>query len=173
MAGDAATNAASSARPSEEQLAQIDRPAEDNTWHEAPAFSKANWKQQAQGVFKKKKADGSSGTAADGTATAATAVPVEQHGAPSAAGTQGPPPSGVEVGADAKEASQKKTNEYQAKLKAYLSKKMPQERRDQTVWRLKVSTTHPYLMTLSLTKDRKWLSNANNTRTISVLSPHC
>lgn len=151
MAGDAATTAASSARPSEEQLAQIDRPAEDNTWHEAPTFSKENWKQQAQGVFKKKKADGAGGTAADGTATAtgtAAAVPADQLGAPSGAGIQGPPPSGAEVGVDAKEASQKKVNEHQAKLKAYLSKKMPQERRDQTVWRLKVSATRPYLRAL-------------------------
>lgn len=52
MAGDAATKAAASVRPSEADLAQVDRPADDNTWHDAPDFSKGNLKKQVQGVYK-------------------------------------------------------------------------------------------------------------------------
>lgn len=33
MAGDAATKAATKVNPDDEKLAQIDQPAEDNTWH--------------------------------------------------------------------------------------------------------------------------------------------
>ncbi|KAF5261737.1 hypothetical protein FOXYS1_7559, partial [Fusarium oxysporum] len=51
MAGDAATNAAARVRPSQEQLRQIDEPAQDNVWHEAPDFSKDNLKQQAKGFY--------------------------------------------------------------------------------------------------------------------------
>ena len=39
IAGDAATKAATKINPSEEQLAQLDKPAEDNTWHEKPDFN--------------------------------------------------------------------------------------------------------------------------------------
>lgn len=52
MAGDAASNAATTIRPPEEKLSQIDRPAEDNTWHEAPDFSKDNLKSQFQSTYK-------------------------------------------------------------------------------------------------------------------------
>ena len=38
IAGDAATKAAGKVNPSEDQLNQIDKPAEDNTWHEKPDF---------------------------------------------------------------------------------------------------------------------------------------
>lgn len=36
MAGDASQAAANRVRPSEDELSQIDHPAEDNTWHEKP-----------------------------------------------------------------------------------------------------------------------------------------
>src|SRR6266700_3091077 len=40
MAGDAAQNVANRVNPTDEQLAQIDRPAEDNTWHDVPDISR-------------------------------------------------------------------------------------------------------------------------------------
>lgn len=46
IAGDAATKAASKVNPSEERLAQIDKPAQDNTWHDAPDLSSSNIKNQ-------------------------------------------------------------------------------------------------------------------------------
>lgn len=48
IAGDTAQKAASKVNPSDEQLQQIDAPAEDNTWHEAPDLSKQNIKSQIQ-----------------------------------------------------------------------------------------------------------------------------
>lgn len=174
MASDAASNAGNLAKPSEAQLAQIDRPAEDNTWHEAPNITKDNWKQQAQGVFKKKKTGDANLAAAGGVTAAgvpvqqagpsagvpvqqpgqvagvpvqqpgqAAAVPVQQPGTMSAVDAQGQQPSGAEVAAEGKEAGKKKSKEYQERLRAYMSKKVPQERRDQTVWRLKVGLTFP------------------------------
>jgi hypothetical protein len=46
MAADASQKAANVVRPPEEQLAQIDEPAEENTWHEKPNVSKADIKQR-------------------------------------------------------------------------------------------------------------------------------
>ncbi|KAG8412054.1 hypothetical protein J3459_016046 [Metarhizium acridum] len=38
-------------RPSEEQLGEMDRAAEDNTWHDKPDFSKENLRKQAKGIY--------------------------------------------------------------------------------------------------------------------------
>jgi hypothetical protein len=46
IAGDAATKAASKVNPSDEQLSQIDKPADDNTWHDTPDMSSGNIKNQ-------------------------------------------------------------------------------------------------------------------------------
>ena len=55
MAGDAAQEAANKARPSEDRLASIDQPAEDNTWHDVPDLSKDSLKKQAQDTYSKNK----------------------------------------------------------------------------------------------------------------------
>lgn len=44
MAADASQKAADQVRPSEEQLAQVDQPAEENVWHEKPNISKEEMK---------------------------------------------------------------------------------------------------------------------------------
>ena len=48
IAGDAATKTANKVNPSSDELANIDRPAEDNVWHETPDLSKGNLKSQVQ-----------------------------------------------------------------------------------------------------------------------------
>lgn len=48
MAADASQKAANVVRPPEEQLAQIDEPAEENTWHEKPNISKEDIKQRVK-----------------------------------------------------------------------------------------------------------------------------
>lgn len=53
IAGDASQKAANKLRPSEEQLSQIDEPAEENMWHEKPDFGKH--KEQLTSRFKKAK----------------------------------------------------------------------------------------------------------------------
>jgi hypothetical protein len=46
IAGDGASKVASKVNPSDEQLAQIDKPADDNTWHDTPDMSSGNIKNQ-------------------------------------------------------------------------------------------------------------------------------
>jgi len=154
VAGDAATNAAARVKPSEEDLSQIDRPAQDNTWHEAPkvnkeAFSKDALKQKAQGYYKGDPKEDAKEAAAQGTSAAqnggaGTSTGVDAHsGAYAAANTLQQKADGnvdeeaKEKAEEAKEIARKKKEEYRARAKEYLKKKMPQDRRDQTIWRLK------------------------------------
>ncbi|KAJ4414232.1 hypothetical protein N0V82_008071 [Gnomoniopsis sp. IMI 355080] len=151
MAGDAATNAATKVRPDQEKLAQIDRPAEDNTWHDAPNLSKDNLKQQLQSTYKSN-AQGND-PSSDANDVAENARLAAQQGSGSTAG-----PGGLDVNAgvdaakqsaqaktgvtsedtqEAKAAAKQRAAEYRAKTREYLRKKMPEERRDQTIWRLK------------------------------------
>lgn len=53
MASDASQQAANKLRPSEEQLSQVDQPAEENTWHDKPDF--AGHKEQLKSKFRKNK----------------------------------------------------------------------------------------------------------------------
>jgi len=158
MAGDAATNAAARVKPSQEDLAQIDHAAQDNTWHEAPDFSKDSFKSKAQGIYKGNPKEDGKAAITDGTAKAhpsgwsnpqdlaSTAVHERQTGISTGVNAQ----SGAYAAADTlqqkfdehldqetKEKAQAKKDEYRARAKEYFSKKVPQERRDQTVWRLK------------------------------------
>jgi hypothetical protein len=55
IAGDAASNAAQKINPSEEQLKQIDDPAEDNTWHDVPDMSRGNIKSQLKQAYDENK----------------------------------------------------------------------------------------------------------------------
>src|SRR4051812_13199789 len=52
MAGDAATNAAARVKPSQEDLAQLDHPAQDNVWHDTPNVNKDAMKGKFQGLYK-------------------------------------------------------------------------------------------------------------------------
>lgn len=150
MAGDAAANAAHKVNPGEEQLAQIDRPAEDNTWHETPDLSKDRIKNQLSGQKGYKGSNNPTGDAKDVFSNAARSAEND----PAARSSD----SGVHVGAgvdaakqtaqqkagmseqdkqEAKEAANRRAAEYRAKTKDYLKKKMPEDRRNQTIWRLK------------------------------------
>lgn len=144
IAGDAATNAASKVRPDDEKLAQIDRPAEDNTWHEAPNFSKENLKKQVQGVYKGNDPHGDAAdVASDAVSAGRTDSGVNVNAAIDAATKTAQDRTDIapEDTEAAKEAARKRTAEYRARTQEYLKKKMPQERRDQTIWRLKVRLT--------------------------------
>lgn len=133
IAGDAATSAAGRVNPSEEQLSQIDHPAADNTWHDVPSVQEL--KGQVRDVYDKNKpfnkkdaknelnqqaqtadsAQGGAQVAADNlTAQAEESVPQETQ-------------DNVKKAADA----------TRTQARAYMSKKMPKERREQTIWRLK------------------------------------
>ena len=159
IAGDAAQSAATRINPSEQQLSQIDRPAEDNTWHEVPSV--AEIKGQAKDMYGKNKpfskqdvqsAAGDATQAAHPTGardpadTAAIAAQEQQEGVSTSVDAQG----GAQVGADSLQAKAKQnvpqeTQDNAAELakttrlqtRNYLNKKVPKERREQTIWRLK------------------------------------
>lgn len=157
MAGDAATNAAAKVRPSQEQLEKLDEPAQDNVWHEAPDFSKQNFKNQAKGIYSGNPKEDAKDIASAGINSAApgqqnqqgSGVPASTDDARDAA-RQTDPQAGKNAAVEAaqnkldnkidpetKESILKKNEEYRNKARNYLDKKMPQERKEQTIWRLK------------------------------------
>lgn len=141
VAGDAAQKAAEQVNPDEDRLKRIDEPAEDNTWHDVP--HRADLKQQAQETFNKNKpfsrADAQQ-AAREGQEQA------EQHpGDNQQAGAAGAqhaiqnlksqadqniPDEQKERARNAKEAAKEKSRKY-------AKEKFPEERREQTIWRLK------------------------------------
>lgn len=150
IAGDAATNAAGKVRPDEAKLSQIDRPAEDNTWHDAPDLSKDNLRKQVQSTYKGNNPRNDANAVAENAQAAAQG---DEKGLDANAGIDAAKQTVQErtgITAEdteaAKEAARKRTAEYRAKTQEYLRKKMPQERREQTIWRLKVrfNINHEY-----------------------------
>lgn len=158
MAGDAATNAAARVKPGEGDLAQIDRPADDNTWHDTPDFSKDNFKKQVQGFYKGDVKEDLQAAVSQGTSAAhpegssdprdlagrtaqdqqtGTSSGVDaRSGAQAAVGTL-QDRLNANVDPETREKAQSKAKEYRARAKDYLGRKVPQERREQTIWRLK------------------------------------
>ncbi|KAJ0116394.1 hypothetical protein J7T55_007374 [Diaporthe amygdali] len=143
IAGDAATNAAGKVRPGEERLAQIDRPADDNTWHDAPDFSKQNIKSQLQKNYKGNDPQQDAQHVAGNAATAAQNQSVDS-GVNVTAGVDAAKQTAHEKTGlteqdteEAKQAANQRAAEYRAKTLDYLKRKIPQERREQTIWRLK------------------------------------
>lgn len=153
IAGDAAQKAATKVNPSDDDLAQMDKPAEDNTWHEAPDLSRDNLRNQFQSrmpVGKKDLQDvaGDATQAAhpsgsrDPTDAAALAAQDQQQGTSSGMDAA----TGAKTGAqnlkgklsDRMDEDQKqKMREYRERGNNYFKDKMPKERRDQIVFRLK------------------------------------
>lgn len=149
IAGDAATKAATKVNPTDEQLAQIDEPAADNTWHDAPNFSKENLKSQ----FKSRMPTSKGGAQqAAGDVTQATHPDGSRDPADLANAAAAEQQTGQEAGIDVTSGAQtlkdaakdnvpedtkNKTHEYRERTTKYLKGKMPKERREQAIWRLK------------------------------------
>lgn len=141
VVGDAASKAAEKVNPDEERLKRIDEPAEDNTWHDVPKTG--DLKQQAQETINRNKPfsrEDAQQAARDGQQKA------EQHpGDAQSSGQAGAqytiqnlknqasqniPDEQKERARNAKEATKEKS-------KQYAREKFPEERREQTIWRLK------------------------------------
>lgn len=155
IAGDAAQKAATKVNPSDEDLQQIDRAAEDNTWHEKPDFQQMKQDYQNKLPLQKKdvkdSADQAAGDASatanpdgsrDPTVTADLAAKEKADGA--ATGVD--PKTGAKAGAqnfknnlssrfddDQKE----KMRAYRERTNNYFKNKMPKDRREQIIFRLK------------------------------------
>ena len=152
IAGDAAQNAAT-----QDQLSQIDQPADDNTWHENPDLSRGNIKSQLKNQYNQQKpfsrqdARNAAGDASqsahpsgsrDPTDTADLTARDQQRGTDSGVDAQGGAAAGASHLRD--QASQNIPDETKDRArnvgnrsKDYLKEKLPQERRDQTIYRLK------------------------------------
>ncbi|RMZ76849.1 hypothetical protein DV738_g4718, partial [Chaetothyriales sp. CBS 135597] len=138
IVGDAATQVASKVGPSEDQLAQVDDPAEDNTWYDAPDLSK----QRLRDTYNKNKPfsrDQSVGAVQQGVDAAQSQTDAQtgvQEGA-ATAGDNLTQQAQANVPAETQENVKQTTNQYLQSSKAYIDKKVPQERRDQAIYRLK------------------------------------
>ncbi|KMU78652.1 hypothetical protein CISG_01693 [Coccidioides immitis RMSCC 3703] len=114
IAGDTAQKAANVVRPSEDRLAQIDQPAPEGVWHEKPDMSKEGIKARMKTKTQKDK-EARKGAAKE-------AGPAEQNGTVDGAVT---------------EEAKSRRREATERTKEFLASKMPKERREQTVWRVK------------------------------------
>lgn len=158
MAGDAAQKAANNVRPDEDALRNLDRPAEDNTWHDAPDFSKDNLKNQAQKVYggnpkedvKHAANQATSEAHPDGSSNprdvARTAAHDQANGSNSGVDARSGAKAGINAlknrvdantDNDTKETARRKKEEYRRRTQDYFKRKVPEDRRDQIIWRLK------------------------------------
>ncbi|KAM4062146.1 hypothetical protein HRG_008995 [Hirsutella rhossiliensis] len=142
MAGDAATNAATRVRPSEDELAQIDQAAADNTWHDAPDLSKDSLRKQAQNIYggnAKKDAQDIATSGRDAAAPPGTSDPkaVDRNAGQNAAVGAAKQKIDQNLDPETKEKIKQRNEEYRRKAREYLNKKMPRERKDQVIFRLK------------------------------------
>lgn len=141
MVGDAATNAAGRIRPSDDQLSQIDKPADDNTWHEKPDFSKENLQKQAKGIYG---GDAKSDAQEVAGATTNAALPqgsqtenVDKVAAQNVLKTTAQQKIDQNLDPETKENIKKRNEEYRQRTREYFNKKLPEERKDQIIFRLK------------------------------------
>tara|TARA_R110002003_G_scaffold388_12_gene19366 strand:- start:4160 stop:7036 length:2877 start_codon:yes stop_codon:yes gene_type:complete len=154
IAGDAAQNTANKVKPSEDQLQNIDRPADDNTWHENPDMSKEKLRQQAkqnlpfgsrqEAKQEAKQTVGDVNQAAhpegsrDPRDTAQRGAHEGQTGESTGLNAQGAlDVAKSKVDQNVSEEDKDKARARRDQLNNYLKSKMPEERREQTIWRLK------------------------------------
>ena len=161
VAGDAAQKAASKVQPSQDQLSQIDRPADDNTWHDVPDLSAKNIRSQASGFVDKnsplsrKDLQDAAGDATqaghpsgsrDPQDAAELAARDQQQGTNSGVDATGGAQAGLNslkdkvsnnTSDETKDQIRNKANNARDRTKNYVSSKMPEDRRNQTIWRLK------------------------------------
>jgi len=149
IAGDAATKTADRVNPSHDQLSQIDHPAEDNTWHEVPDLSRGNIKSQIKNntPFNKRDAEKAAGDVNQAAHPGGSRDPTDTANLAQREGESGTS-QGLDAQAALGETKQKisenipeedkdRAQAQRERVKRYLKGKMPEERREQTIWRLK------------------------------------
>jgi hypothetical protein len=153
MAGDVASKTAMKVKPTDEQLSQIDKPAEDNTWHDAQEISTSKMKSK---ITSAKPAAGETARDVAGDASVAahpggsrdprdiaSLVKEDQERGRDSAVDIG---DGAQTGAatlwqrasqNVPEGTRESARINKERAQQYLSSKMPPERREQTIWRLR------------------------------------
>ncbi|KAL8842117.1 MAG: hypothetical protein Q9176_002809 [Flavoplaca citrina] len=139
IAGDAAQNAANRVNPSQDQLSQIDQAADDNTWHDVPDLSRENIRNQAKNTYNKQKplsrgdVQNVAGGAADQSQTGEGVDPdlARQQG------SQGLSQLRDQASANVPDETKDKAKNFRDRTTNYAKEKLPKERRDQSIFRLK------------------------------------
>ncbi|KAL8998295.1 MAG: hypothetical protein Q9169_002609 [Polycauliona sp. 2 TL-2023] len=139
IAGDAAQNAANRVNPSQDQLSQIDQAADDNTWHDVPDLSRDNLRNQAKNTYNKNKplsradVQNVAGGAADQSQTGEGVDPdvARQQGA------QGLSQLRDQASANVPDETKDQAKNFRDRTTNYAKEKLPKERRDQSIFRLK------------------------------------
>jgi hypothetical protein len=151
IAGDAAQKTATKVNPDQDRLGQIDEPAPENTWHEVPDMNPSTLKAKAKDQYAQNKpfSRGDVKQAAQQGMDDAQNHPSDD---PQVAGKAGlsnamdnlkqtadsnVPDENKDQVEENKQRALEKKQQTQQRTKDYLGKKMPKERRDQTIWRLK------------------------------------
>jgi hypothetical protein len=151
IAGDAAQKTATRVNPDQDRLNQIDEPAADNTWHEVPDMNPSSLKAKAKDQYAQNKpfSRGDVKQAAQQGMNDAQNHPSDDPNVAGKAGLSNAmdnlqstadsnvPDENKDKMEENKQRALQKKEETQQRTKDYLGKKMPQERRDQTIWRLK------------------------------------
>ncbi|KAK5113743.1 hypothetical protein LTR85_010760 [Meristemomyces frigidus] len=153
IAGDAATKTANKVNPSDDQLSQIDKPAEDNVWHDKPDMSRDTLMNQAKSKMPigKKDLQDAAGDATqqahpsgsrDPTEAADLAARDQQQGTDSGVDAASGAKAGAQnlkdkVSAGTDDDQKQKAREYRDRTNEYFKNKLPKERREQIVYRLK------------------------------------
>lgn len=157
IAGDAAQKTATKINPSEDALNQIDQPADDNTWHDVPNLSPANLRAQAKEQYNKQKPfsrNDVQNAAGDATQTAhpsgsrdpADAALLEAESRDQGTDSGLDPQAGAnsaaanlrgQASANIPDETKDKARDGRDRTKNYLREKLPKERREQTIFRLK------------------------------------
>lgn len=157
IAGDAAQKSATKINPSDDALNQIDEPAEDNTWHDVPNLSPANLKAQAKDQYNKQKpmsrndlknaaGDATQAAHPSGSRDPADAAALEADARDQGTDSGMDPQAGAyqakdnlmgTASANVPDETKDKARNARDRTQNYMRSKLPKERRDQTVFRLK------------------------------------
>lgn len=157
IAGDAAQKTATKINPSGDALNQIDEPAEDNTWHDVPNLSPSNLRSQARDQYNKQKPfsrGDMQNAAGDATQTAhpsgsrdpADAAMLEAESRDQGTDSGMDPGAGAnaatgnlrsQASANVPDETKDKARDARDRTRNYMNSKLPKERREQTIFRLK------------------------------------
>ena len=157
IAGDAAQKTATKINPSQDALSQIDDAADDNTWHDVPNMSPANLKAQARDQYNKQKPmsrndlQNAAGNATQNAHPSGSRDPADAASREADARQQGTD-SGMDprggayaakdtlmntASANVPDETKDQARNARDRTQNYMREKVPKERRDQTVFRLK------------------------------------
>lgn len=136
IAGDAAQKAANKVNPSDDELAQIDQPAEDHTWHDKPNYGEIKSNIQSKMPMKKEDAKEAAADAADKAQADANKEPFASDAGKAGAKT-GAANLHANLSSRFDDDQKEKLRQYRERTNNYFKEKVPKERRDQAVYRLK------------------------------------